>query len=135
MKVVVDTNIVIDHLKGLPEAREQLKNIENGVFEGLVSTITIMELLSAPKISEQRYETIKNLLEIFEHISVDRKIAATAGKFLSMYRASHGLNPMDALIAATAYVNEAVLFTLNKRHFRFIEGLVSINPYMINNEQ
>lgn len=38
---------------------------------------------------------------------------------------------LDALIAATALVNEAVLFTLNKKHFRFIEGLVSMNPYLV----
>lgn len=130
MKVVFDTNIIIDHLKGMPQAREQLINIEKGVFEGYISTITVMELLSAPGITEERYELIRNLLETFEHIPVDRKIAATAGKFLSMYRASHGLDPMDALIAATTYENEAVLFTLNKRRFRYIKGLVSINPYL-----
>lgn len=130
MKVVFDTNIIIDHLKGMPQAREQLKNIEKGVFEGYISTITVMELLSAPRITEQRHELIKNLLESFDHIPVDKKIAATAGKLLSMYRASHGLDPIDALIAATTLVNEAVLFTLNKRHFRYIEGLVSVNPYL-----
>lgn len=27
MKVVFDTNIIIDHLKGMPQAREQLKCI------------------------------------------------------------------------------------------------------------
>ena len=42
MKVVVDTNIIIDHLKCLPEAQEQLRNVENGVFEGFVSAITVM---------------------------------------------------------------------------------------------
>ncbi|KJS15181.1 MAG: twitching motility protein PilT [Peptococcaceae bacterium BRH_c4b] len=130
MKVVFDTNIIIDHLKGMPQAHEQLKNIEKGVFEGYISTITVMELLSAPRITEQRHELIRNLLETFDHILVDKKIAATAGKLLSMYRVSHGLDPMDALIAATTFVNEAVLFTLNKRHFRYIEGLVSINPYL-----
>ena len=130
MKVVFDTNIIIDHLKGLPEAREQLRNIEKGVFEGFVSTITIMELLSAPRIPEQRYEAIRNLLEAFEHAPVDKKVATVAGKLLSKYRASHGMDPLDALIAATALVNEAILFTLNKKHFRFIEGLVSMNPYL-----
>lgn len=116
--------------KSLDQAREQLRNIESGVFEGYISVITLMELLSAPRISEQRKEAITNLLQIFEHISVDKKIAATAGKLLSRYRHSHGLESMDALIAATTLVNETVLFTLNKRHFRFIEGLVSINPYL-----
>jgi len=70
----------------------------------------------------------------FTPAHVDRKIATTAGKFLSIYRASHGLDPMDAIIVATAYVNEAVLFTLNIKHFRFIERLVSINPSMIDKE-
>jgi predicted nucleic acid-binding protein len=37
---------------------------------------------------------------------------------------------MDALIGATAMVNDAVLFTLSKKHFRFIKGLVTINPYL-----
>ena len=133
MKVVFDTNIIIDHLKGLPEAREQLRKIENGVFEGFISTITVMELLSAPRISEKRYEAIRYLLEFFEHISVDKKVAAIAGKLLSTYRASHGLDSLDALIAATAIVNEAVLFTLNIKHFRYIEGLVSMNPYLYDN--
>jgi len=49
---------------------------------------------------------------------------------LSMYRASHGMEPLDALIAASALANEAVLFTLNKKHFKFVEGLVSMNPYL-----
>ncbi len=130
MKVVFDTNIIIDHLKGLPEAREQLRNIEKGVFEGLISTITIMELLSAPKISEQRYEAIGNLLGVFEHIPVDRKVATLAGKLLSIYRNAHGMDPMDAIIAATALVNEAVLFSLTTKHFKCIEGLILLNPYL-----
>jgi hypothetical protein len=130
MKVVFDTNIIIDHLKGLPEAREQLRNIEKGLFEGLISTITIMELLSAPRMPEQRYVAIKNLLESFEHVPVDRKVATVAGKLLSTYRNSHGMDPMDALIAATALVNEAVLFSLNTKHFKYIEGLILLNPYL-----
>lgn len=50
---------------------------------------------------------------------------------MAKYRASHSLEPMDAIIAATARVNEAALFTLNTKHFKFIEGLVVINPYLI----
>lgn len=131
MKVVIDTNIIIDHLRNVPQATKQLKDIENGSFEGLLSTITIMELMAAPRLDEHRVNAINKLLEIFEHIPVDNQVAATAGNLLSRYRASHGLDPMDALIAATAYVNEAVLFTLNTKHFKFIEGLVTINPYIL----
>jgi len=132
MKVVIDTNIIIDHLKGVSQATNQLKEVEKGTFTGLISTITIMELMAAPKISEQKMNAIRELLDIFEHIPVDSRVASTAGAFLSIYRASHGLNPMDAIIAATAHENEAVLFTLNKKHFKFIDGLVTVNPYLAN---
>lgn len=130
LRIVSDTNIIIDHLRGVPQATKLLKEIECNNFEGLISTITILELMAAPKMTEQRLEATRELLEIFEHIPVDGRIATTAGIYLSKYRASHGLEPMDAIIAATARVNEAALFTLNTKHFKFIEGLVVINPYL-----
>ena len=130
MKVIIDTNILIDHLRNVPQATKQLQEIEDGNFQGLLSAITITELTATPRMTEALFNSIKNLLQLFEIVPVDSQIAYTAGKLLAKYRASHGLEPMDAFIAATALENEAVLFTLNKRHFRFIEGLVSINPYL-----
>lgn len=132
MKIVSDTNIIIDHLRNIPRATSLLEEIENGSFEGYISTITILELMAAPKMTEQRFEAIKALVEMFEHVPVDERIATVAGRYLAKYRASHGLEPMDAIIAATASVNEAVLFTLNTKHFKFIEGLVIINPYLVD---
>ena len=111
MRIILDTNIVIDHLRNVPQATKQLQEIEDGNYSGLLSVITITELLAAPRMSLQRFETIKNLLTLFEVAPVDSQIAMLAGNLLSKYRASHGLEPMDALIAATALVNEAVLFT------------------------
>ena len=133
LKVILDTNIIIDHLRNIPQATKQLQEIEDGNYSGLLSVITITELFAAPRMTSQRFEAINGLLSLFEIVSVDYQIAITAGKLLSKYRASHGLEPMDALIAATALINEAVLFTLNKKHFRFIEGLISINPYLVDN--
>lgn len=79
MKIVVDTNIIIDHLRGIPQATGLLKEIENGHFAGLVSTITIMELMAAPKMSEQRRQAIKELLAVFKHAPVDGQTATAAG--------------------------------------------------------
>lgn len=132
LKILVDTNILIDHLRNITKATELLEEIENKNFEGLLSTINILELMAAPKMTEKRFESIKCLLDIFEHVPVDSNIAIVAGRYLAKYRASHGLEPMDAIIAASARVNEAVLFTLNIKHFKFIEGLVVINPYTID---
>lgn len=131
LKIVVDTNIIIDHLRKVPQATKLLQDIEDDNFEGLISTITILELMAAPKMNEQRLAAIRELLELFEHIPVDGQIATAAGIYMAKYRVAHGLEPMDAIIAATARVNEAALFTLNTKHFKFIEGLVIINPYLI----
>lgn len=131
MKIVVDTNIIIDHLRNVPKATKLLQDIEDDNFEGLISTITILELIAAPKMTEQRLAAVRELLELFERIPVDGQIATAAGLYMAKYRASHGLEPMDAIIAATARVNEAAMFTLNTKHFKFIEGLVVINPYLV----
>lgn len=130
MKIVSDTNIIIDHLRRVPQATKLFMDIQQGNFEGLISTITILELMAAPKMTEERFNAVRELLDIFDVIPVDGRVASAAGMYLARYRASHGLEPMDAIIAATALTNDAALFTLNVRHFRFIEGLVVINPYV-----
>ncbi len=131
MKIVSDTNIIIDHLRNVPRATSLLEEIENGSFEGLISTITILELMAAPKMTEKRFEIVRTLVKMFEQVPVDERVATVAGRYLAKYRPSHGLEPMDAIIAATASVSEAVLFTLNTKHFKYIEGLVTINPYLV----
>lgn len=130
LKIVSDTNVIIDHLRGISKATKVFQEIENENFEGLISTITILELMAALKMTKKRLEAIRQLLDLFEHVPVDGQIATAAGIYLAKYRSSHGLEPMDAIIAATARINEAALFTLNTKHFKFIEGLVVINPYL-----
>jgi len=40
-----------------------------------------------------------------------------AGSYLARYRASHGLELADALIASAAVTSELRLWTLNRRHY------------------
>ena len=44
-------------------------------------------------------------------------------------RLSHNLGSFDALIAATAVENSAVLLTFNTRHFTVVPGLMIQEPY------
>lgn len=39
LKAVIDTNVIIDHLRGVTQAVKLLKEIEEGNLEGLISTI------------------------------------------------------------------------------------------------
>jgi len=40
---------------------------------------------------------------------------------MSLYRKSHGVNVAEAIIAASALVRKAVLYTLNDKHFPMVD--------------
>ena len=48
---------------------------------------------------------------------IDEEVGEQAGRYLSAYRRSHGVELADALVAASARIHKAALYTLNRRHF------------------
>lgn len=128
MKTLIDTNICIDHLRGYRPATEYLLKLQN--MERWISAITVMELYAAPRISAAQEERMAGLIAAFNGIiDIDQNIARTAGELIAKYRKDYGLNPVDALIAATALFLDAVLITRNKKHFDFIQGMIVQCPY------
>ena len=121
-----DTNILIDYLKGKPEATSLLNQC---LKEGQVLTcslITKVELLNGARPGEE--QILRDFLDAFERISLDDQIAEGAGRYMSLYRRSHGINIADAIIAASALARGAVLYILNDRHFP-MDDLKVIKPY------
>jgi predicted nucleic acid-binding protein len=57
------------------------------------------------------------LLSSARLLPVTEDIARRAGEWLKHYRASHGIDDFDALIAATAEQHGLPLATLNLKHF------------------
>ncbi|KAA3419994.1 PIN domain-containing protein, partial [Streptococcus pneumoniae] len=49
--------------------------------------------------------------------------ASLAGDYVRQYGPSHGVDPIDALIAATAKSANLQLATLNLKHFPMFKGL------------
>ncbi len=124
--VLFDTNILIDYLKGKPEATSLL---DRCLKEGQVLTcslITNVELLSCARQGEEK--DLQNFLDAFDRVALDDNIAEAAWRYMSLYRKSHGINTADAIIAASALVRGAVLYTLSERHFPMNDIMV-IKPY------
>lgn len=113
---LIDTNILIDHLRGKDKATEFLFAVhtDNDIKIAL-SVITRAELIAGMRPSEQ--DAIVRLLDLFEEIDLTRDIAQIAGLYMNGYLKSHGLNMADAVIAASAKCIGASLYTLNKKHF------------------
>ena len=107
MIAVFDTNIVIDALNGVAEADTEYSRYERV----LISRITWMEVLIG--VDEDDAEVRDFLGTHFEIISLDVAVAETAIQL----RREHRLRLPDAIIWATARVNDAVLVTRNTKDF------------------
>jgi len=87
-----------------------------------------MELfLGARTKAEQR--SVRQLVQRFEVLPTSEMISVRARNLTVRYARSHGLTIPDALIAATAIANRALLLTRNVRHFSFIPRLRVRAPY------
>ena len=107
--LLVDTDVFIDHLKGVARLPRRQSNLA-------YSIVTRAELFAGP---EHQLPVARRLLGSLEEVPVDRRIAERAGEI----RRDAGIRLPDALIAATALVRELPLRTRNRDVFRRAAGL------------
>ena len=126
--VVLDTNIIIDHLRQ-KQAKETLllAVAREAAKENLaISTITVQELYEGK--STRNLKTEEYLLDIIMPLKIlpyTYEVAQLSGEIARDL--DHSIEFADAAIAATAIVNGAILATLNKRHFAGIKNLELMN--------
>ncbi len=126
MTVLVDTSVLIDHLRGNTEARQVLRTAADSGQRVAASVVTKVEVLAGMRVAEE-VET-RRLLDVVDWIDVDEAIAEQAGTLANQYLRSHpGVDPIDYIIAATAQALEADLLTTNLKHFPMFPELAS--PY------
>jgi predicted nucleic acid-binding protein len=107
MIAVFDTNIVIDALNGVAKADAEYSRYEHV----LISRVTWMEVLIG---AEGDDSELRDFLEThFEIISLDMEVAEAAVQL----RRAHHIRLPDAIIWATAKVNDSVLVTRNIKDF------------------
>lgn len=121
-RLLLDTDVLIEYLRGRPEAVEYLEGLETDL---LVSAITVAELfVGARNDEEERF--LDQFLSTFTILPVTEGVGRLGGLFRREYGRSHGTGLADALIAATAEESGARLVTFNERHFPMVEARV---PY------
>lgn len=126
MTVLVDTSILIDHLRGNTDARQALRTAADSGQRVAASVVTKVEALAGMRPTE--VTRTRRLLDIIDWIDVDEAIAEQAGTLASQYLRSHpGVDPIDHIIAATAQALDADLWTTNLKHFPMFPELAS--PY------
>jgi len=121
---LIDTNILIYHINNdIPEdSRSTLRRILIEQFN--ISIITKMEFLGFKKHTERSFKKSKEFLDNAEIIGLDDEIVELV---ISLNRNKQMKLP-DAIIAATAKVNNWKLVTRNDKDFKGI-GLEIYNPF------
>jgi tRNA(fMet)-specific endonuclease VapC len=118
--LLVDTNILIDHLRGVEAATDFIQSA--GKENLAVTTVVEMELYQGVR-NRVEYAKLKKELLGFVRIDLNESISQT-GLYLSQkFSLSHQLSVADMLIAATALVYDLELRTYNLKDFHFIPGL------------
>lgn len=111
--VLVDTDVLIDFLRGKEKAREFIVSLA-GDTDIICSAITVAEIHAGMK-EQERIKT-QELLDSLTIIDVTREIAEKAGAYRRTIR-SHALELDDCMIAASAYLKRATLATGNAKHY------------------
>lgn len=119
VQVLLDTNIIIGHLRDDSKIAPFFDAIGRGTVTPAVSTITEFELLRYPELTDAHEIVILRLLNDFRVLSVGRRTAQIAAM---LYRQYLGKTD-DLLIAATAIEHDIPLLTRNLKDFRRVKEL------------
>ena len=107
VKALLDTCILIDHLNGVPEARDEIARHE----APLISVVTWMEVMVGAR--PELEPATRAFLAGFAQVPLDRAVAEAAVRL----RRDRRIRLPDAIIAASAAVAGAALVTRNTRDF------------------
>lgn len=126
-KIFVDSNYVIDYLRGRTYTKELIEKIKSKESEAYISVATIFELYVGALLSDNqqnKLEDIASLLNWFNVVDINREIMFITAKIhVDLRMRGLTIEIQDILIAASAVSMNLPLLTNNKKHFKNIKDL------------
>ena len=116
MTVFVDSDILIEVVRGRDrKIVSQWNDLSVSDAAVLCSPVSVAEVWAGAKPAE--YEALDNLFASLTCVPIDAQAGRQAGDFLRDYGKSHAVKLGDAIIAASAVVHNAALWTRNRKHY------------------
>lgn len=116
MRVFIDTDVLIWHLRGEPKARGFLRGLtDEGPVELWIGAVQRAEIVFFMPSGEEDQTML--FLSRFRTAPVDQGVVDEAGRFYREWNKSHGTDVNDALLAATARRAGGMIYTLNRKHY------------------
>lgn len=121
----LDSNVVIEILRGNYEFKDKVKNI--AYLEICTTPITLCELYKGAFASDNVHKHITSILRFLESVKIlnfDIYSCELYEKIFSELKKMGKLTQdFDLIIAAICIANNKILITKNKKHFENIRGL------------
>ncbi len=127
----LDTSIFIyfleDNARYGPLAQITINGIEKGKWQGVTSTITLMEITVRPwqlgqETAAREYEAILVHFPNLSIVDIDRNVARTAAQL----RAKYNVAPPDALQVAASLSYGAKAFLTNDKRLSRLQELIDV---------
>jgi predicted nucleic acid-binding protein len=116
VSVLVDSDILIEVCRGRDkDIVSRWLQLSGSGTAILYSPVTAAELWAGALPGE--HNLLSRLFQALLCIEIDDETGRQAGDYLRQYRKSYNIGLGDALIAATAVQNQAVLWTRNRKHY------------------
>jgi len=130
MKYLIDTDWIIDHLRGKDEnVRLSLKELRPfGIGVSIISLAELYEGVFSSEDSDRHQKNLETLLSQFSLLALDSDICKVFGKErIKLRKEKQLIDNMDLLIASTAIHYDLTVLTNNRKHFERVEGLEIIS--------
>ena len=116
MTILIDSDILIEVSHGRnKEVLAKWASLAAGDSALLCSPVTVAELWHGARSSE--HGILNGLFAALVCVPIDHEIGRCAGDYLRQYRSGHNVELADALIAATASIHGATLWTRNRKYY------------------
>jgi predicted nucleic acid-binding protein len=122
VRLLIDTSVLIDQLRGDPRAAQVLMGAAQRNDELWSVAVVRTEVLAGMRKGEERRTNA--LLDALRWQDVTVEVAEHAGELARRYLRSHrGVDTVDCLVAAATELLGAELLTCNVKHFPMVSGL------------
>jgi predicted nucleic acid-binding protein len=125
--ILLDSDVLIDLLRKYPPAVEWFDALPEDE-ELAVSGYVVMELIQGCR-NEVEQERAQRELGTYGVIWLFPTDCDRALDLFATYRLSHNAGLLDVLIGQTAVALGVPLYTFNQRHYSFIPGMQTVQPY------
>ncbi len=121
----LDTSIIIDYLRGKKNVVKKIDNLDGNLSSSYLCLADLFEGIYYSKNREMAKKIILNFFQGLNKIwGIDEKIAEKFGELRKELRKKRKIiEDIDIFIASTCLVNNLILVTLNKKHFKKIKEL------------